>query len=112
MIDYTRDEHTGVFSSVKVNGKAVMKSHLNALNKAVASGTFKMYAEDTYTIGGMNSSVEVTALAFAVYQWTKFWYSRYNMGTGDKLCPTRVGTYDNMRYLFMALCPEGYDIVS
>ena len=103
MIDYTRSGD-GKFTEIKINGKKVMKSYLNAVNKAIDSGTFTMRPEGTYSIDdGLFMRCEAGALAYSVFMWTQLWYSRYSMGTGAKQCPTPISTFDNMRYLLKEL---------
>lgn len=102
MEEYTRDTD-GTFLSLKVNGKAVGKSKLNALNKAIKTSYWRLYPDGDYTIRSIFSSAEVSALAYSIYQWTEIWQRKYsNGGFGIKVtvkCETPIATFDNMRYL-------------
>ena len=98
----------GTLQSLKVNGKAVQKSKLNAFNKAVTkSGIFKMYpAENTYTASNpfSGAEVELSGFEYSVFAWCIAWYRGYERGQ----MAVPVQTYDNMRYLFLELNAEAY----
>lgn len=102
MEEFTRSED-GTFLSLKINGEAVMKSKLNALNKAIKTSYWKLYPEGTYTIKSIFSSAEVSSLCYSIYQWTHIWQRKYNAGLFGmpvvKKCETAITTFDNMRYL-------------
>jgi hypothetical protein len=94
------------FSNIMVENKPVQKSFLNALNKAKET-TYWKYCEP-FTAQNPFSGVEVeliTDLEASIYTWTLKWYSRYEYQMDTEV---PVSTYDNMRYLFMALNPSAY----
>lgn len=101
------------FSLVKVNGKAIKKSQLNALNKAITkTNYFHFYKDGDYTITGMFSEVTVGALEYSIYTWVQNWQRRYSMAYGTSNTQVPIQTFDGMRYLFQTLCPKGYDLTN
>lgn len=98
----------GTLESLKVNGKPVQKSLLNAYNKAVTkSGIFKSFpVENKYTASNPFSgqNVELNGFEYSVFSFCIAWYRGYERGQ----LAVPVQTYDNMRYLFLALNTQAY----
>lgn len=98
----------GTLSTLKVNGKPVQKSFINAYNKAVTkSGIFKSFpVENTYTASNpfSGAEVELNGFEFSIFCFCIAWYRRYERG----VMVVPVQAYDNMRYLFLALNAEAY----
>lgn len=95
---YTFDTVEGKIVNVKVNGKPVMKSYQNALNKAQETVFWRFNGD----------------LIISITNWVFKWQAYYGQGImpgmvykeGHKLPP--VSTFDNMRYLVLALDSEYY----
>ena len=98
----------GTLESLKVNGKPVQKSFLNAYNKAVTkSGIFNFFpVENNYSASNPFSGVEVelNGFEYSIFRFCTQWYFGYQ--NGKMAVP--VQTYDNMRYLFLELNSSAY----
>ena len=100
----------GKIVDLVINGKPVKKSYANALAKAQETSFWKMpkTEENQATNPFSGASENLSAIEKAVYDWTQAWYRRYEAGAvpGKKI--PAIQTFDNMRYLFMALNQEAY----
>jgi hypothetical protein len=98
----------GTLESLKVNGKAVQKSFLNAYNKAVTkSGIFKSFpVENNYSASNpfSGAEVELNGFEYSIFRFCINWYAGYQRGN----MAVPVQTYDNMRYLFLSLNSSAY----
>ena len=100
---------TGKVSQIKIDGKDVKKSYLNAFLKAQETRFFdagilfcdeRVPAQNPFS----GATVELSPLEACIYQWCLDWYAQYERGK----MPTPVSVYDNMRYLFMEMNVHAY----
>lgn len=107
--EYTLNE-VGKIESLKVAGKPVKASFLNALKKAQGTRFWRLVEPVSgYTYTGQNPfsgvEVELSPFEYSVYSFCLRWYSKYEQNGTP---PTPISVYDNMRYLFLEINPDAY----
>ena len=85
----------------------IMKSYLNAYDKAKTTSYFVEVPEGKYIARNPFTRVEVelNALEYTIYRFCNMWYARYERNLSTE---TPVQTFDNMRYYLMALNVNAY----
>lgn len=102
-------DETGV--PIEANGKKLMKSYQNAYRKAMNTSYFKKFENGS---GLMVRGNILTSLESSIYKWVMDWQLRYETAYNRGIFPIKkvteapIQTFDNMRYLFMAINPGLY----
>jgi hypothetical protein len=95
---------------VKVNGKPVKASFMNAWRKAEKTSYWRVVTEPCL---GRNLTcgytAELTPLEATIYAWVMGWALRYERyGFNRELLGAPVQAFDSMRYFFRSLNEEAY----
>jgi hypothetical protein len=92
--------------ALTINGKSAKASYMRGLKKAQETNFWRLYTEKAIAQNPWSGvTVELNALEASIYFWCMGWYARYQRGASTQ-CP--IQTYDDMKYLFLALNSTAY----
>lgn len=90
----------GVIVGLKVGGKPYS---MRGLNKAQTVKYWRLFDE-----GGIVRGVELDGFQMSILSFVKLWETRYQAEMGTTLAGAPIQTFDDMRYLFMAIDSDAY----
>ena len=90
----------GVIVGLKIEGKPYS---MRGLKKAQETPYWRLF-----DVGGEFRGVELDYFQMSILNFVKIWENRYNAGMGTSMTGAPIQTFDDMRYLFLALDSDAY----